>query len=183
MECARWGEAVKHRGTANGSPRWLTLLGGCDTGKTHCARGLFEWSKTRFNWSLCEYNHRVIYWPRFISGLKSGTFAERDDLMRWPVLVLDDVLAGRDNSGFATDELNTILGIRMDRWTILTTNLTMEQIETLDTRLYSRIIRPPNQWLKITAKPYTTRIMENSTSEISWSKSKTEPTRPVHNDP
>ena len=127
------------------SPRWLSILGRSGTGKTHCCRRLWEWSKSWSDWSRTKYSPMVIYWPGFVQSLKAGNaYGMRDDMRTWPVLFLDDVGAERNASGFATDELNALLGYRVDRWTLITSNLDIEAIKAMDGRISSRLIRGKN---------------------------------------
>lgn len=178
LAAANWAESLKQQHQLpTAQPRWLSLIGGSGNGKTHVARKLFEWARKRFNWTELDYLPRPIYWPQFISDLKSGTrYEERDEIIRWPVLLLDDVFANRDPSGFAADELNTILGCRSNRWTLITANLTLEAIEAIDKRLSSRLIRPPNLFVEVTAPDYATRDLPTKPTPTPPDR------RPVHND-
>jgi len=138
-------------------PRWLSLLGVSGTGKTHCARRLFFWAKARAEegrtvqrgefgyYDGLDYIPHEIYWPEFVQLLRAGHgFGKRDDMKRWPVLFLDDIGAERDASGFAAEELNTLLGMRVGKWTILTSNKDIEALKAVDGRISSRLIRGKN---------------------------------------
>lgn len=57
---------------------------------------------------------------------------------------LDDNGAERDTTGFASEQLNTLLGCRADKWTILTSNLSLSQLGDIDPRIADRMIRSPN---------------------------------------
>lgn len=63
------------------------------------------------------------------------------DMRCWPVLVLDDIFAERDNFGFSADKLNTLLGCRSRKWTILTSNLGWSAISKAEARIADRMIR------------------------------------------
>jgi hypothetical protein len=139
-------------------PRWLTLTGPTGRGKTHIAQRLFTWAKCRSDTSYTTYIVAMIYWPGFVSELKAGQAYERlRDMATWPVLFLDDIGAERDTSGFATEQLNTLLGQRIDRWTILTSNLLLPQLAAIEPRIADRIIRPPNLRAELNCKSYARR--------------------------
>ena len=81
----------------------------------------------------------------------------RSDFAKWPVLFLDDVGSERDSTGFATEELVTLLLKRMNRWTIITSNKTPEGIRTVDERIYSRMIRGNNICIGVNTTDYSDR--------------------------
>lgn len=152
--CAQFGQALR----ASAAPRWLSLLGLTGTGKTHCAARLWESSLGRLSWLKCRYQPHKIYWPRFVSELRDGnSFARHRDMMDWPVLFLDDICAERDTTGFASEALNTLLGARMNKWTIITSNLLLEQIGAVDPRVADRMIRPPNLAVSVKTQSYALR--------------------------
>jgi DNA replication protein DnaC len=127
-------------------PFWLTLLGKSGTGKTHCAKRLWEKLHFRFSTTHTRYPPRFIYWPRFIEELRERIrenvgVGEFLDMGRWPLLVIDDAMAERDTTGFSADKLNTLLGTRIGKWTILTGNLGLADISKIDDRIASRIVR------------------------------------------
>jgi len=140
------------------SPRWLTLLGNTGTGKTHCARRVWQNLSNRSNWGRCDFAPNEIYWPGFVSDLRAGIAYERlRDLFAWPVLFLDDICAERDTTGFASENLNTLLGCRGDRWTIITSNLNLGQIAAIEPRIADRMIRRPNVAVEINTVSHSLR--------------------------
>jgi DNA replication protein DnaC len=153
--CWEWYGAFRD----NRAPRWLSIIGKSGTGKTHCATRLWEWASRKSDFSKARYIQRPIYWPEFMQELRGGrAFELRDDMKRWPVLFLDDVGAERDSTGFATEELNTLLGCRMDRWTLITSNLTMERMVEMDERIGSRLIRGENICVGVLTKDFGMRL-------------------------
>lgn len=153
--CARWMRRVKGKS----KPSWVSLLGKTGTGKTHCARMLYKKSKTLFNWDGVEFLESEIYWPEFVSRLRSGeAYEQLRDMIEWPVLFLDDIGAERDTTGFASEQLNMLLGRRVGKWTILTSNLGLEQLAGIDPRISDRIIREPgNEYIELTTASYAVR--------------------------
>lgn len=140
------------------SPRWVTFLGSVGIGKTLLANKLWQHSKQRFNWNEMRYQAVGVYWPDFLEDLRQGdSYARRDDMKRWPVLFLDDIGAERDKSGFAAEALNTLLGCRMGRWTIITSNLTLERVAEVDQRIASRMIRDQNIVVQCETTDYALR--------------------------
>jgi DNA replication protein DnaC len=148
------------------SPRWLSLLGDSGTGKTHLAKRIWDW--------LCEYHRagdfdlgtvvldyspRIIHWPSFVLDLRAGTEYERiRDMRRWPFLVLDEIGGERDNSGFAAEQLTTLVCCRTGRWTVLTSNLTLLELEKIDVRLASRMLRNGGAVIEVKAQDYSLRL-------------------------
>jgi DNA replication protein DnaC len=141
LAAQEWASAFKSKS----SPRWFSAIGNSGTGKTHICKRLWNYAKDNSDWSKFDYFPSVIFWPDFVQKLRAGdAFEMRTEMKRWPVLFLDDIGAERDTSGFASEELNTLLGCRMDRWTLLTSNLDIEAISRIDGRIASRLIRGKN---------------------------------------
>lgn len=152
-------------------PAWLSLLGTTGVGKTHCAQRVYQriYNGTR-NWSPYhvydgpKYQERQIYWPALVRDLRSGNrYEELADMADWPVLFLDDIGAERDTTGFAAEQLNTLLGERVNRWTILTSNLDLEQLAKIDPRIADRIVREPgNEVIEVDTVSYARRKFDYS---------------------
>ncbi len=141
-----------------GFPRWLSILGTTGTGKTHMAKQIWKRLWLRFNWTGTCFNPGRIYWPDFISQLRGGTAYDKyDEMKRWPILFLDDIGAERDMTGFASDKLNELMGCRIDKWTLITSNLLLEQLGGIDPRMSDRIIRKPNMFLEVSTVSYSLR--------------------------
>lgn len=142
------------------APRWLTYLGTSGSGKTHLCKRLWEHAKKESDWSRCEYIPQVVYWPQFVQELRAGkAWERRSDMQRWPVLFLDDIGAERDASGFAAEELHTLLGCRMGRWTLVTANTTMPKLASLDQRIASRVIRDNNVLVQVQTEDFSLRAL------------------------
>jgi DNA replication protein DnaC len=161
--CARF--CLRTKGAA--IPSWLTLLGDTGTGKTHCADAVWRKRHGKFDWRNCDWSPHKIYWPAFVLSLRSGeAYSKVSDMARWPMLYLDDICAERDTTGFAAEQLCTLLGQRQSKWTIITSNRTVAQIAEMDVRLADRIVREPgNELVEVNTVSYAMRQ------------------RPHHNDP
>lgn len=145
---------------AGEAPRWLTLLGASGAGKTHLTRALWKEVRRRCDWnpSRCAYTPAFTHWPNFVDKLRSGEwYPFLDDMKRWPFLFLDDIGAERDPTGFAADRLSTLLACRVGRWTAITGNLGVADIEAMDVRIASRMRRGGSVVVEVTAMDYALR--------------------------
>lgn len=153
--CQEWGNAMRDNPMDG---RWLSIIGKSGTGKTHCAAKMWEWAMKRFDWTEKRFQPRSIFWPDFVQRLRAGDyFSIRTDMKTWPVLFLDDIGAERDPSGFASEELNTLLGCRVGRWTILTSNTDLDGLRLIDQRIASRIVRGNNICVGVNTMDYAER--------------------------
>ena len=154
LAAGRWALWLK----CGQQPCWLSLVGRSGTGKTHIVTRLFNWAIERMDTHTMLWTPHVVYWPRFVQQLRSGdAFKKRDDMLRWPVLCLDDVGSERDKTGFASEELMTLLGCRVGRWTLLTSNLDLDGIGAIDERIADRMIRVPNVCCEINTVSFAVR--------------------------
>ena len=152
---------------AGGSPHWLSLLGASGTGKTHSAKALWAEIKRRCTWNpeWCAYTPSLIYWPDFVDRLRAGeSYGTYNDMKRWPYLVLDDTGAERDPNGFSAEKLTTLLGCRGGRWTVITGNLSLPQVEAMDVRIASRMHRDGARVVEVTAMDFAFRPEETPTT-------------------
>ena len=78
-------------------------------------------------------------------------------MKRWPVLFLDDIGAERDASGFAAEELNTLLGCRVDQWTLISSNKDADGLKAVDGRIFSRLIRDKNICVGVNTQDFSER--------------------------
>ena len=150
----QWASAFK----AKASPRWLSFIGVSGTGKTHICKRLWQYAKANSDWSRIDYFPKIIYWPDFVHKLRSGdVFEMRQEMKRWPVLFLDDIGAERDASGFAAEELNTLLGCRVDQWTLISSNKDADGLKAVDGRIFSRLIRDKNICVGVNTQDFSER--------------------------
>ena len=151
---AEWARDVRD----GEKPRWLSLLGSSGTGKTHIAKALWNWlSKKEDFEDKAEYVPQWVYWPKLVEDLRSGSAYNRyRDMMRWKYLVLDEVCA-ENQTEFSTEKLHNLLGSRVGRWTIVTSNKRAVDIATLDRRIASRMARGGSYVVDIRTKDYSLR--------------------------
>ena len=90
--------------------------------------------------------------------LRGGeSYGQYNDMKRWPYLVIDDIGAERDPSGFSAEKLTTVLGCRGGRWTVITGNLSLAQVEAMDVRIASRMHRDGSRVVEVTAMDFAFR--------------------------
>lgn len=152
---ANWSNGVK----AAKTPFWMTFMGTSGAGKTMICDRLWKWLQKRpnFNHESLNYYPHKIYWPDFVDKLRDGTVYDLyNDMKRWPFLYLDDIWADRQTE-FSSEKLSTLLGCRMEQWTMMTANATMQAIGDNDIRISSRIIRDGNRFVVVKTKDFHLR--------------------------
>lgn len=161
-------------GRRRSDPRWLSFLGMSDVGKTHLAKeilahvrklpkpGLLVYSMEGEapppGWSAGLLDSVFEYWPKLAAELFDSP-DRFEHAMKAHLLVLDDIAAETDRTGWATSKLCTLLDQRLNKWTVITSNKSMQWIhETMDARIASRLMRGRNVVLDdIQTKPYSMR--------------------------
>lgn len=88
--------------------------------------------------AVSEYAH----WPSIVDGFHKQNFGSVEDLREAEMLILDDIGAEHDPSGFGREQLYLILSRREFRWNIITTNLPPSEWDNrLERRIASRLFR------------------------------------------
>lgn len=87
----------------------------------------------------------------------SGNWSIARAFERTEFLVFDDLGANRDKGGTIANALAELAEIRLGRWTLWTTNLTLDLIDDIDPRIRSRITRDGNQFVRIEAEDWELR--------------------------
>lgn len=138
--------------------RWLTLSGECGCGKTMLAKEAFYLIAERTFRSLAldgenwESHFATVY--NLADAWRSGNWLNKPARDAF-FLVIDDLGAERDSSGFVKDKMFELLNARMGKWTLMTTNLSLKNIaENYDARIASRLIRDGNIFMRINAGDY-----------------------------
>lgn len=144
---------AQHEGDATIRPHWLTLSGVSGCGKTMLAREVFDFATKYFEAvkdpeTEC-WRAQNIYFNKILDMAeewKSGMWRNQFDEQAW-LLVIDDLGVERDTSGFVKDRLFNLIEKRLNKWTLITTNLRLKTIQdSYDVRIASRIIRDGNRY-------------------------------------
>jgi DNA replication protein DnaC len=127
-------------------PVWLSLLGSSGIGKSHMADEVWEWLKGRDGFNRPSHDHYPVklYWPKFIEQLRDLEGPAKRmliDAMSWKYVYIDDIFAERDSTGFSVDMFAKLIGARHNRFTIITSNKHLHEIEEIDVRMSDRILR------------------------------------------
>jgi DNA replication protein DnaC len=126
-------------------PYWLSFCGTVGTGKTLLAD--ITLSQLRRVKALVDHptlKCGIIrkHWPKVMTRIYSGEFWHIDDMADANLLMLDEIACARDPNGTERESLWRVLSARAFKWTIITSNYSLEKISTLiDTRIASRMVR------------------------------------------
>lgn len=143
--------------------RWLTLLGSSGAGKTYLARRIHQWAQSHFRVSTDDatgdirYPATWIHWPETVKCLLNGGYRALEESVSDHLVVVDEIGAARDTTGFLNDQLANYLCRRVNRWTVITSNRTMKEITEIDVRLASRMIRDGSQVLQVNVPDFALR--------------------------
>lgn len=119
------------------SPRWISALGQTGTGKTEWAKRVRDAAKKRmtaqmFHWSnVCD---------KFLAKRDYGVIGYMAEL---DFLVIDEI--GLKDWKHANRDLSALLNRRLGKWTVITSNLTQEELADIDVRIASRLVRDDNR--------------------------------------
>jgi DNA replication protein DnaC len=152
--------------------RWLTLTGDVGCGKTTLVEEVFKHA-SKFNpgnaslWvhSGPEYSEKGrrprcvwLHVSEFAERLRAGEYDLPERLAVDYLVAIDDIGANRDTTAFVSDGLYRLANVRLGKWTLFTTNLSLQDIATqIDRRFASRMLRDRNVTVKITAPDYAAR--------------------------
>lgn len=167
-EAKKFCEAV--RVNPDGAGYCLSFVGRSGNGKTmlaHCILaelGLNTWgslSAIPVSLSGNEINrHCAIMrdWRKVSDNFKQGQYAIAERLESEFLAVIDDIGADHDPSRASTAKLDSILRARKNRWTIVTSNFALSEIQSkIDERISSWLIRDKNRVVEMTAIDYALR--------------------------
>lgn len=153
-------------------PYWLTLAGVSGLGKTHLAKRVFryfmDWSRHQLDYDPDRkrvFGNTAIWcdWRKLCAGVRRGEYGWVEDICEEWFVVLDDIGTEHDPSGHIASVLDQIISGRSKKWTLITVNLTLDQIATrLDTRIASRMLRDNGQVVEMEGIDYNLRQRENS---------------------
>ena len=143
-----WREASKFlQEILRGSfPRWLSLLGRSGTGKTLLAHTI------RQSLSVSGLSCQFWKWTSIVTLLREGHYDLKQQLARAPVLIVDDLFAGQ-SSDFTQAYADELADHRLGKWTLFTSNETLEQIGDRNNRVRSRMQRDRGTVVEILNTP------------------------------
>ncbi len=159
---ARFVKAIK----SNAEPHWLSFIGTSGAGKTYLARRIWNWyqgESSLFRASIVEgeiaYPGSFNSWPKIAGELLSNeSYWKLEELQREKFVVLDEIGADRDPSGHVRDCLARVLSGRVGKWTVITSNKSLGDIQRdIDTRISSRMIRDGNVVVDVDVIDYALR--------------------------
>lgn len=135
----KWVADIVDQGTRRG--RFLTLFGRSGCGKTHLLKMAREELRRAAVHGAQRWN-----WPKVLARVHDGDYDLIGHLSRLPVLLLDDIGAEYNESAaaaaYSAAKLYEILESREARWTMITTNLSPNDIRVrMDARIASRFFR------------------------------------------
>jgi DNA replication protein DnaC len=159
-----------------GRPRWLSLLGSSGAGKTFLARRVWRWFQTSELWQTriidndcgrpeAQYPGHWCYWPKLGGLLASNEgYDALRELAMDRFVVFDEIGADRDPSGHIRDCLARTLSSRVDKWTIITSNKSLQQVgDDIDPRIASRMIRDGSETVVIEVPDYSIKKIRSAT--------------------
>ena len=135
-----WVKAIlKHQ-----PPYWLTLFGSSGCGKTFLARHARAALRNK------QRDCQLWNWAKAFDQLCDWDSDLMPHLCHLPILILDDIGTGYTMSDKTAElhssKLYEILESRISKFTLITTNLSPQQLrERLDARIASRLFRGNNQ--------------------------------------
>lgn len=135
-----------------GRPRWLTLMGASDAGKTHLAIKIAEWVALKranvmfFKGDRMTYfKTRTIKWSAFCDAIMGGKYSMVDFLIEPDFLFLDEVGAEYEaTSKLVFAKFGQVCDSRLGKWTVITSNHSMSSLAEIDARIASRMERQGN---------------------------------------
>lgn len=142
-------------------PCWLSFVGTSGTGKTFLSESIYAVAK-----KMCPHLtiHRELvsgvykyFWPRLVTKLREGEYWIVEDLAMANFVFLDEIAVEHDPSGFAKDKLCELLSRRVGKWTLLTSNLSLEKLGEMDARIPSRMIRDGSVVVDCSTQDYSLR--------------------------
>lgn len=141
-------------------PRWISFLGRSGTGKTFLADLIYQ---------IAALDRRLVKHRNLCCGVIASTwkslYKKLLDRQYWLMeeyemanfVFLDEIVCDHDPSGFAKDKLSELICSRVNKWTLITSNLDLAAIEKLDARISSRLIRDGNVIVTCNTKDFASR--------------------------
>jgi len=153
-ECSKfWGSVRRQE-----SPKWLVLIGDTGTGKTHMAKKLCSFARmlTRLHGQGDltlgprtdgrSYRSSFYSWPKVVGGFFRGDYDLVEDIRDEWFVAIDDIGSTRAKMDeLVIDQLFQILDGRHDKWTIITSNKSLQDLAAIELRIQDRLMRRGSQ--------------------------------------
>lgn len=160
------------------NPRWLSLLGTSGAGKTMLAKAIWrqfrdnlhmeiDWVRTKASQTpdnphgtFYRFRGGFINWGNAINNrMLKGDYEFLEDMRDYSFFAIDDIASEYErHRELSASKLYNVLESRLRKWTVITANLSLEQIGTnLDTRIASRMIRDNGVVVDVNVPDYNLR--------------------------
>ena len=162
MQCAEFWQEM--RSAPLGNAYLLSLIGTSGTGKTFLGEKLYQ--SARVNVELLKHKWLVNpvrkgRWMDILDQVLERDHAVIDELAAANFLLLDEISFPKNRDGnvsdWAVERLTQLISRRMGKWTVLTANVAANEIEKVDKRIVSRMIRDGNRLVKVETIDYWLR--------------------------
>jgi DNA replication protein DnaC len=100
------------------------------------------------------------YWPDIADALRGGDYGRLNPLYSADFLAIDD-LGAEYESDFINSKLQQLLNKRLNKWTVITSNLSLDDFSHKDERIASRLVRGGNKVIQIDATDYYLKHYSN----------------------
>lgn len=151
---------------------WLSLLGTSGAGKTHLARKISEFFRTYMlnelipgqdlNRTRYHMKGGFLSWRKLCQQMRNGDYSAFQAACEDYFVVIDDIGSGHETS-FVTSKLDELFDARQKKWTVVTGNLSLGDIQKIDARLASRMLRDGSVVVDVSVTDYNLR--EKTTSK------------------
>ena len=144
-------------------PRWLSLLGTSGAGKTLLAKFIRDATQQRWESQPSGVKYST-YWSFYHWPTAAKRMLDRrqwdlvDCMIEDDCCIIDEVECESDSKGILRDKLCNIAERRLGKWTVITSNLSLEGIAAkLDQRISSRMLRGGNVVVDVDVLDYNLR--------------------------
>lgn len=172
-------------------PRWISFLGTSGAGKTMLAKIIWhlfrdrlrrevDWPATkRTQNESCPHGKILIYRGGFINWgnainnrMLQGDYDFLEDMREWQFFAIDDIASEYErHRELSASKLYNVLEARLKKWTVITANLSLEQIGSrLDARIASRMLRDNGVVIDIDVPDYNLRPVSEPRSAFQKAK-------------
>ena len=105
-------------------------------------------------YGITQYRSNIFsYWPDIADALRGGDYSRLNPLYSADFLAIDDIGAEYE-SDFINSKLQQLLNKRLNKWTVITSNLSLNDFSFKEQRIVSRLVREGNQVVQIDAPDY-----------------------------